>query len=107
MKFYEYKRHLINGQLRDPDFVVNGGHWFNSADSTYVAVAPDVTEYYLPDTLTELSREQLNDRVLEIHSHVPFMRFDGVRGSGGVETNIAMSNAEVIDYVSAWISQLG
>lgn len=107
MKFYEYKRHLINGQLRDPEFVVNGGHWFNPVDFTYVAVSPDVAEYYIPDTLVELTRDQLNDRVLLIHSQTPFKKFDGLRGSGGIETDSVMSDAEVIDYVSTWISQLG
>jgi hypothetical protein len=107
MKFYEYKRHLINGQLRDPEFVVNGGHWFNSNDYTYVAVAPDVAEYYLPDTLQELTRDQLNSRVLSIHAHNPFMKFNGMPGSGGIQTNTAMSDAEVVNYVTTWISQLG
>jgi hypothetical protein len=64
MKIVEYKKHKINGQIDTPEFIEFGGFFFNPNDNTYIGVISedDDREYYVPDSLTVLTKEQLIDR---------------------------------------------
>lgn len=61
-KFYEYKLHLFPDGVNHPTFITNGGYFFNG--TTYVAIIPEESErkYYIPDSLVELSLEDLKNR---------------------------------------------
>jgi hypothetical protein len=104
MQIIEYRKHLINGQIRDPDFITNGGNWYSSSDDTYIAVMADNLPYYLPDTLTILTQAELINRVKQIHLTKPFGKRTGVLGSGGVEhpTDL-MSDSDIEDMVTEWL----
>ena len=69
-KFYEYKLHMKSDGVNHPDFVLNGGYFWNG--KTYIAVIPDETErnYYVPDTLVELSLEDLKNRARYIQHNI-------------------------------------
>lgn len=67
-KFYEYRLHLYKDGLNHPEFIKNGGYFFDG--STYVAVIPEESErlYYIPDSLVELGLEDLKSRVIKIQN---------------------------------------
>ena len=69
MKFLEYKLHRDNsGNMIIPNFVENGGNWFNPADHTMVFADKGETEYYVPDTLTSYDLAGLQARVRGINA---------------------------------------
>lgn len=65
--FVEYKKHLVNGVIQDPDWVINGGH-FMDENNTFVGVVLDESErmYYIPDTVTVLTREEVKQRIIAL-----------------------------------------
>ena len=107
MKIYEYRKHLINGEIRDPDFITNSGHWYDQETDTYIAVMSDNLSYYVPDTLITLSENDLIDRVQKLHLTKPFKQRVGVMGSGGYETENDMTNEEIASMVINWLNQIG
>ena len=72
MAVVEYKLHIVGpkGQRRAPDWIREGGH-FPSADYTMVGWIVDNAEYYIPDTVETLSKEQLVTRQLALHATTP------------------------------------
>lgn len=105
MKIVEYKKHLINGMICDPEFIVNGGNFFNSLDNTWVGLVLEESErmYYVPDTLTFLTQQQLVDRQLSIHSVNPFTKLSDMNDPHS--SQIELSHDEIISIVQSWIEQ--
>ena len=72
MPVIEYKLHVINSQkhMQAPHWVTDGGNWYNPADKTLVGWTPAETDrdYYVPDTVTTLTKAELNTRLLGIHA---------------------------------------
>ncbi len=106
MKIYEYRKHLINGQIIDPEFVTNSGHWYDSESDTYIAIMADKLPYYVPDTLVTLTEDELIARVQRLHSNKPFKQRVGVMGSGGYETEDEMTNEQVAEMVRNWLKEI-
>jgi len=106
MKIYEYRKHLINGQVRDPDFITQGGHWYELSSDTYIAIMSDNLPYYVPDTLTVLTTDELVKRVQNLHIITPFKKRIGVMGSGGIESSENMTNADVEKMVTDWLNTI-
>lgn len=106
MRIYEYRKHLIDGQLRDPDFITNGGHWHLVSNDSYIAVMPDSVRWYLPDTLIMLTADDLAQRLLTIHSADPFPAYQGVPGSGGTQLGRSMTESEVRTMLSQWLDHM-
>lgn len=69
MKIVEYKKHLVNGCLVDPEFIFSGNAFNNLIDNTWIGKVLDESarNYYVPDTLVELTREQLIQRVTNLN----------------------------------------
>jgi hypothetical protein len=69
MKIVEYKKHKINGQIDTPEFIEFGGFFFNPTNNTYIGVISedDDREYYVPDSLNVLTKEELIDRQSSIN----------------------------------------
>ena len=103
MKIYEYRKHLIGGIIRDPEFITNGGHWYDSNTDTYISVMEDKLPYYVPDTLTLLTLEQLIDRVQNFHKINPYKKRNGIMGSGGELLDDDMTEDDVSQMVIDWI----
>ena len=101
MAVIEYMLHRINGSNRTeiPGWVGDRGHWFNSADNTYVGWVDDVRDYYVPDTVTTFTKAELVTRQLAIHAAEPFVKMDEEDPSAD-PTN--MTTAEVTAMVEAW-----
>lgn len=73
MPFYEYKNHRINGVSQKPDFI-DAPLPLPTINNTNIAFIPDEADrdYYVPDTLVEVTEQQIIDKAVEIHQTTPF-----------------------------------
>ena len=99
MPVIEYK-FVINdmGKMQIPGYVEDRGHWYNSADHTYLGwVKPESErEFWVPDTIEEKTKAECVTRALAMHAANPMQKDDG-------EGNISdMTDAEVTADVEAW-----
>ena len=103
MAVVEYKLNIINsaGHISQPTFIREGGHWNNPADNTYVGWILDNAKYYVPDTLTKLSKEEFVQRQLSIHAVTPFQSGDGVNPEDITEP-VELTEEEVRTQAEAW-----
>ena len=103
MPIIEYKLHVVTnkGGMAAPLWVEDGGYWSSPIDNTKVGWAkPDASrEYYLPDTVTELTKSNLVTRQLAIHAVQPFMN-DMADSADAVTTQ--MDSAEVTTMTNDW-----
>lgn len=101
MPVVEYKLHKVskNG-LRAPDFIDDGGYWSNPADNTMVGwVLPEADrEYYVPDTITELSRADFITRLKTMHAANAFQNEAANPGEDATD----MTEAEVETMAGDW-----
>jgi len=101
MKIVEYKKHLINGCLVDPEFIIDGGAFNDMANNTWIGKILDESDrkYYIPDTLTELTRDQLIQRVLSLN-------IKKLSNSNDPHSTIVdLEELEVIELVDKWINE--
>lgn len=100
MPVIEYKLHAINSQkhMQAPVWVTDGGHWRSPIDNTLVGWAPAEAdrEYYVPDTVTTLTKAELNTRLLAIHANTKYQK------GQDVDNLQNMTNAEVTTMSDAW-----
>ena len=94
MTIIEYKLHPHHGGMRTPEFVTDGGYWQNPDDFTLIGTVPDGAEYYVPDTLTILTLEELQARQRAIHAKYPMTK--GTEGDN-------MTDDEVNAVIKAWV----
>jgi hypothetical protein len=104
MKIVEYKRHLTSGVIVDPEFIMSGGVFFSPGDNTWVGKVLDVAQrtYYIPDTLQELSRDELVARQLALQSTYPLTRKSDPNNPES--ESVPLTSDEVIAVVDAWIA---
>ncbi len=97
----EYKMHMTAGGMKAPEWVEDGGYWRKS-DFTMIGWSPDEAkrEYYIPDTVTELTATQLETRVLAMHSDNAFTKPDTDPDKEDAE----MTTDEVKKMVSDWVA---
>jgi len=106
MPVIEYKLHLVThkGAMATPLWVEDGGYWSSPIDHTKVGWAkPESTrEYYLPDTVTELTKSSFLTRQLAIHAVHPFMSdYMNLTDSGNAPI-IQLDSAEVTTMSNNW-----
>ena len=96
----EYKMHMTAGGMRTPEWVEDGGYFPDPSDNTKVGWSPDEAdrEYYIPDTVTELTATELETKVLALHSANKYQK----TADDGSMTD--MTNAEVKTMVSDWVA---
>ena len=102
MPVVEYKHTISHmGKIEVPGYIVDRGYWGNPADKTYLGwVLPEADrEYYVPDTLTELTKAECVTRALEIHAATPYTTQDDADPEAEA-TN--MTNAEVTTMIEEW-----
>jgi hypothetical protein len=69
----EYKNHLVGGFSVQPNFIISGGFFFKPEDKTYLGVVDNNRDYWIPDSLIEVSEQEAIDRALEVHSITPYL----------------------------------
>ena len=64
----EYMKHLVNGELVNPEWIVTGDFFPNISNNTYVGIVDDRAErlYYVPNTLKIMDKASIQDRNLKI-----------------------------------------
>lgn len=98
MAVVEYKMHRINGSDRRhvPDWVGSRGHWPSGVDNTFIGWVDDNADYYIPDTVVTLTKDEFVTRQTTIHATIPWQH-------GGPDgTSVDMTEAEVIEQAGEW-----
>ena len=97
----EYKMHMTAGGMRTPEWIEDGGYWGKS-DHTKIGWSPDEAdrEYYIPDTVTELTATQLETRALAIHADTPMTK----PNDDPSKEDVDMTTDEVKKMVSDWVA---
>ena len=87
------------GAKRAPSWVEDGGYFLNPDNNTMVGWSPDLADrdYYVPDSVTELTRAELKPRVRGIDSNYPMLDKEG--------NELADSAVDAI--VDAWCDSYG
>lgn len=101
MPVVEYKFQISEtGKNVIPGYIEDRGHWYNPADFTFVGwvKAEADREYWVPDTIEELTKSEMVTRVLGMHAANPMMAVD----SDGTETDTQMTDSEVTTMVENW-----
>lgn len=96
----EYKMHITASGIKTPEWIEDGGYFPDASANTMIGWSPDEAdrEYYVPDTVTELTATELETKVLALHSENAF------RKTGDNLEMIDMTDAEVKTMVSDWVS---
>jgi hypothetical protein len=97
MRYYEYIYHRVNGESVKPDFVEDGPYWTHN--NTHIACVPNNRDYWIPDSLVELTEEELIERVKAIHAETPYQFHDMA-----LQTSRDMTEQEVEDMVNRFIA---
>jgi hypothetical protein len=99
MAIVEYLLHRNEqGHKIVPPFIIDGGHWWNPVDFTMVGWIDDVRDYYVPDTLIILSKEEFANRLLSMHNVNPLM----AESQSPEAEPTPMTNEQVIDIANEW-----
>lgn len=107
MAVVEYMHHVFDGDHRRhiPGFIHDRGHWYNPADETWVGWTKTKPDYYVPESLTTLTKEAFVQRCFVIHATNPIM-VPNPNGQGpgmGPGSMIALaSEAEVRAHAEQW-----
>lgn len=106
MAVIEYMMHRYEGGTRRkvPDWVGDRGHWMSLVDGSFIGWVDDIRDYYVPDTVVSLSKEDLVQRQLAIHAAHPMQKFDGPVVGTEAEP-VIMTNDEVRTMVEAWYDE--
>lgn len=99
MAVAEYMFQLQNGKKVIPDFIKDRGHWYNPADHTFIGWISDHRDYYVPDSIVYLDKEQLVQRLLKMHATSPFAKFS--EPGMELESEI-MTELEVREQAESW-----
>lgn len=102
MAVVEYMLHRVNGKskMEIPGFIGDRGHWFNSADHTYIGWVEDEREFYVPDSIESLTKEQFVTRTLGMHATNPMLKEMDMENPEAEPE--AMTEAEVTAMAEAW-----
>lgn len=101
MAVIEYMLHRVNGGTRKeiPGFVGDRGHWMSPLDGSFIGWVDDVRDYYVPDTVESLTKEQFISRQLAIHSQHPFTEEPELISETPPTT---LTEQQVTDQMGAW-----
>ena len=86
--------------MKTPDFVTDGGYWFNPDDFTLIGIVPSGVEYYVPDTVTTYTLAELQARQRAIHAKYP-MKVGPSEESEADDMTVEQVNA----VIEAWVDE--
>lgn len=75
MAVVEYMNHVYDGDHRRhiPGFIHDRGHWYNPSNSTWVGWTKTNPDFYVPNTLTTLTKEDFVQRCIQLNVIEPIM----------------------------------
>jgi hypothetical protein len=86
-----------NGKRYIPGFIDNRGHWYDANTETYIGWIKDSRDFYVPDSIVSLTKEELVQRQLAIHAISPMTSFGNIESGPTV-----MTEEEVRTQVETW-----
>ena len=98
MAVVEYMVYKEGSRRVVPSFLSDCGHWRNPADNTFIGWVDDVRDFYVPDTLSFLTKEQFAARAVEMHHINPQEKLD----PDNPEVSVQLTDQEVIDLAIFW-----
>lgn len=101
MAVVEYKMHKSGSAKIVPDFIAECGHWYNPVDHTFVGWVHDTPDYYIPDTLVYLNKDQFVARVLTMHAQEPLRAGNDEMAVGGE----LLTTEQVSALASSWYDE--
>ena len=103
MAVVEYMMHRSNGSNRKevPGFIGDRGHHFNPTDKTFIGWVEDERDYYVPDSVIVLTKEEFVARQLGIHAASPMLK----EMSEPDEEAVPMTEEEVRVASAAWYDE--
>lgn len=104
MAVVEYMLHKYDGDHRYhiPGFIHDRGHWYNPSDSTWIGWTKTKPDFYVPDTLLQLTKEDFVQRCIRIHAVEPIMVQAPNSQPGSIEMVPLASEAEVRAHAENW-----
>jgi len=94
----EYKLHRNEeGKLVSPTWINDAGHCYNPIDKSLIGFIAEDRDWYVPDTIAFLTKEEFINRCLTIHQVSPMTQPDTVEYEPGTELSI--------DEVTVWAAQ--
>jgi hypothetical protein len=109
MAVVEYKMHIVGhkGQRQQPMWIREPGHFGHPTNHTMIGWVVDNAEYYVPGTVTTLTKAELVTRQLGIHATNPERIYTGSetdRDAQEADTDNwrDKTDAEVTAEVEAW-----
>jgi hypothetical protein len=104
MAVVEYMNHVYMGDHRRhiPGFIHDRAHWYNPEDETFVGWVKSKTDYYVPNTLKQLTKEDFVQRCFRIHAVEPIMVFDENSGIPGMGMTALTTEDEVRAHAEKW-----
>ena len=104
MAVIEYMLYKDGHKRQVPDFVGDRGHWMSPIDNSFIGWVEDVRDYYVPDTIVTLTKEQFVARQLAIHAQHPGTK-PAVEGQGPGGERVNMTNEEVTTQAQNWYDE--
>jgi hypothetical protein len=103
MAVIEYMLHKQGVIKVVPGFVANGGYWMSPLDYTLIGWIDDgvdgLRDYYVPETILQLSKVDFENRLLGIHHVEPYKKSVIV---DGVPQLVDMTDEEVVVMADDW-----
>lgn len=94
----EYKLHRNEeGKLVAPSWINDPGHCYNPADKSLIGFIAEDRDWYVPDTITYLTKEEFINRCITMHETNPFTQPDTETYEPGTVLTT--------DEVTAWATQ--
>jgi len=101
MPVVEYMLHKVGKRAKQaPHWIEDGGHWQSPLDHSLVGWIDSDRDYWVPDTVVTLTREEFIARAMTIHAQYPMYH---------PENDIADDDGEPSpmsdDSASAWVGE--
>ena len=103
MPVVEYMLHVYDGDHRRhiPGFIHDRGHWYNPADSSFVGWVRTKNDFYVPDSLVHLSKEDFVQRCIAVHAVEP-IRVRDEQSEDFDSSRVLTTEAEIREHAEQW-----
>lgn len=104
MAVVEYMNHVYDGDHRRhiPGFIHDRAHWYNPSDETFVGWTKTKSDYYVPHTLKQLTKEDFVLRCIALNAVQPIMVPDPNSQEPGMNMVALATESEVRAYAEQW-----
>jgi hypothetical protein len=102
---YMLEKRDATNQRWIPGWVSDTGHWPDSETHTYIGWVDDLRDYYVPDTVLFLSKEDLVQRQLNLHRKQPMCEMIHENGIFIIDPSKPLSEEQVRTMIEQWYDE--